>query len=336
MLSSSYIRLRLGLMAVATVLVGGTIGYIILEGLSPLAAVYFTLITISTVGFSEPAGGLSTAGTALTIVVLVAGVGSAFFTAAIGFEVMVEEVVGGGRARRRQRRRINHMRDHIVVCGFGRVGSNTWDQLDAAKTIVIELDDDRAEEAREMGALVVTGDATHDVVLEEARIYEAKALIACVENDSDNVAIVLSARALRPDLLIVARASELGSTRKLTLAGADRVVAPQIVGAERLAAMATHPDLAEFIDVVAKGHLVEFRVEEVVVDPTSPVCNVPIHSSGLRDESGALILAIKDTNGRVDLSPRATTMLAAGQTLVLVGTAEQLGKAHAYLVGTGD
>jgi voltage-gated potassium channel len=333
---TSNLRLRLGLIAVAAVLVGGTIGYMAIERLSVLDSLYFTLITISTVGFSEPPGGLSIAGRALTIGVLVAGVGSAFFTAAIGFEVMVEEVVGGGRARRRQQRRINKMRDHIVVCGFGRVGSNTWQQLDPTATIVIESNDERAEEARALGVLVVDGDATTDAVLEAASIREAKALIACVQNDSDNVAIVLSARALCPDLLIVARASELDSTRKLELAGADRVVAPQIVGAERLAAMATHPDLAEFIDIAARGNLIEFRVEEIVIDPTSPVCNVPIHSSGLRDESGALILAIKDVSGKVNLSPRAPTVLMAGQTLVLVGTAEQLGKASAYLAGSGD
>lgn len=225
------------------------------------------------------------------------------------------------------------MHDHIVVCGFGRVGSNTWAQLNPSSTIVIEVDPDRAEAARERGALVVDGDATHDAVLERANIRQSKALIACVQSDSDNVAIVLSARALCPELLIVARANQADSTRKLELAGADRVVAPQIVGAERLAAMATHPDLAEFIDIAAKGDLIEFRVEEVTIDPGSSVCGLAIRDSGLRDVSGALILALRQANGTVHLSPSADMMLGADDTAVLVGTAEQLRKATAYLAG---
>ena len=223
------------------------------------------------------------------------------------------------------------MQDHIIVCGFGRVGANTWAQLDPAVTIVIESNEERAGEARASGAFVVDGDATLDSVLEQAHIRDARAVIACVRNDSDNVAIVLSARALCPGLLIVARASELDSTRKLELAGADRVVAPQIVGAHRLAAMATHPDLAEFIDVVSQGDLVEFRVEELVIHPSSPVSGVAIREAGLRDECGALILAIREQDGSVHLSPGAGHVLMADQTLVLVGTAQQLEAASAFI-----
>ncbi|HDH03237.1 MAG TPA: two pore domain potassium channel family protein, partial [Actinobacteria bacterium] len=123
-------QLRIGVAAVGFVLVGGTIGYTLIEGLTVSAALYFTVITISTVGFSEPAGGLSGWGRILTIVVLLGGVGTLFYTAAAGFEAMIEDIVGGARKRRRQKRRIDSMRDHIIVCGFGRVGANTWAQLD--------------------------------------------------------------------------------------------------------------------------------------------------------------------------------------------------------------
>lgn len=335
MLSSDH-RLQLGLIAVVVVVVAGTLGFMVIEGMAPFDALYFTLITISTVGFSEPVGGLSDAGKVFTVVVIVTGFGSVLYTAVTGFEAMIEGVVGGARIRRRQQRRIDRMDNHIIVCGYGRVGATTWSHLDPGETIVVERDEERAETAREDGVLVVEGDATLDSVLEEAQVRSADALIACVANDSDNVAIVLSARALHPDLLIIARANEADSTRKLKLAGADRVVAPLLVGAERLAAMATHPDLAEFIDIAAKGDLIEFRVEEAVVDADSLICDQTIRNSGLRDVSGALILAVREKGGAVRFSPGPDMLLRAGDTVVVVGTPNQLRRATEYLSGSSS
>lgn len=333
MLSSNR-RLKLGLAGVGVVLVAGTIGYMWLEGMGFLDAVYFTLITISTVGFGEPVGGLSPSGQVFTIAVLTAGVGSVLYTAATGFETIVEGVVGGARTKRRQLRRIHKMQDHIIICGFGRVGETTRSHLEPDETLVIEVDEERAGRARTNGVLVLEGDATLDSVLEEAHVRSARALIACVASDSDNIAIALSARELSPNLLIVARANEADSARKLRLAGADRVVAPLLVGAERLAAMATHPDLAEFIDIAAKGDLIEFRVEEAAVGPDSAICDKTIRESGLREVSGALILAVKEKDGTVHFSPGPELMLRAGDTAVVVGTADQLQRAIDFLSGS--
>ena len=309
----------------------GTIGYMVIEDLAFLESLYLTIITISTVGFAEPGDGFEAAGQILTIVLLVIGLGAVFYSATVGLEVVVEEVLGDAGRRRKDRRRFDKMRDHFIVCGFGQVGREVWRNLPAERTVVIESDDSNAELARSDGALVVVGDATHDEVLSEAKITEAEGLIVCVRSDSDNVAIVLSARALCPSLRIIARATEAESARKLELAGADRIVAPQMVGAERLAALAQRPDLAEFVDIAAGEAMVEFLIEEAHVPVGSPIVGRTIKDSELRDRSGVLVLAVKQPAGNVMVSPPADFGLTHGQTLVLIGTSEQLRQAIAFI-----
>jgi len=319
---------------VAATIVLGTIGYMLIEGQDLLGGIYLTMIAISTAGFAEPSGGFGRGGQVLTIALLVVGVGSVFYTAAVGLEVMVEEILGGAGRRRRERRKVERMNDHFIVCGFGQVGRDVWALLPSDRAIVIELAESEAELARAQGATILVGDATHDNVLTEAAIHRAEALIACVRSDSDNVAIVLSARALSPELRIIARATEAESARKLELAGADRVVAPQLVGAERLAALALRPDLAEFVDIAAGEALVEFRIEEIQVPAGSPVVGKSIRHSDIRRESGVLILAVKQPRGAVIVSPSADFELTVGQTLVCIGTDDQLRQVALYIRGS--
>ncbi len=309
----------------------GTVGYVLVEGQDLLGGLYLTMIAVSTAGFAEPEGGFSRAGQVLTIGLLFVGVGSVFYTGAVALEVIVEDVLGGAGRRRRERRKVDRMQDHYIVCGFGQVGRDVWTQLPNDRTIVVENNEDAVEVAQAGGATVVHGDATHDDVLEAAGIHRAEALIACVKSDSDNVAIVLSARSLCPELRIIARATEAGSGRKLELAGADRVVAPQVVGAERLAALALRPDLTEFVDIATGQALVEFRIEEIQVPLNSPLVGRSIQTSGIRDQSGVLVLAIKQPAGQVLVSPPADFDITGGQTLVCIGTQEQLREAIAYI-----
>jgi voltage-gated potassium channel len=317
----------------AGAIVLGTIGYVLIEDQTPLGGLYLTMITISTVGFAEPDGGFGTGGQIFTIFLLLVGVGAVFYTAVGGLEFMVEEVIGGAGRLRRDLRKADRMKDHFIVCGFGQVGREAWEQLPADRTLVIELDQANVDLARARGAVVVVGDATHDETLIDAGIERAEALIACVRSDSDNVAIVLSARALCAGLRIIARATEAESERKLELAGADRIVAPQVVGAERLAALALRPDLTEFVDIAAGEALVEFRIEEIHVPVGSPIVSTSIQESGLRNRSGVLILAVKQAHGPVLVSPSAAFELGAGQTLVCIGTDSQLKDAIAYIQG---
>ena len=317
-------RVRLGGLVLLSVVVAGTIGYVAIEEASAIDALYMTVITISTVGFQEVFP-LSDVGTLFTIVLIVAGVGAALFTATAALEVGLDNLVGL-RSRQRMAAAIVNLSDHFILCGFGRVGRGAYEQLAAsgAPIVVIERDPETAQSARDRDILVVEGDATTNRVLEEAGVQQARALIASVQNDSDNLVIVLSAKSLRPDLFVVARASEEESQEKLVLAGADRVVAPQRVGAHRLAAMALGSGLAEFLDLVVEGALVELEVQRFEVPAGSSLSGVSLRDASIREQSGALILGVEDSTGRLELNPDPDIVLSEGQILFGIGTHGQL------------
>ncbi len=296
-----------------------------IEKLGFVDALYTTVITITTVGFQEPTGGFDAGGRLFTIFVLVVGLGAAFYTAGSAIELAVERFVGGERSGRKMQQTIDALHDHVIVCGFGRVGRNTWQRLQPqTKAVVIEEDPERAERAREAGALVVQEDATHDEALLAAGIDRARSLIACVRNDADNMVIVLSAKARRPDLLVVARATAIEAERKLRMAGADRVVAPQVVGAHRLAALAEQPEITEFLDLMFAGRMVQFLVEQFRVDEGAAVANVSLRESDIRRRAGALVLAVQESDGRISLNPDPDFVIRPGQVIYGIGTTEQV------------
>ncbi len=197
--------------------------------------------------------------------------------------------------------------------------------------VVIESNPDRVAAAEAAGALVIAGDATHNSVLELAGVHEADALVACVADDSDNLVIALSTKTLRPELRVVCRASDPESEGKLRLAGADAVVAPQAVGAERLALMAREPELAQIFDVIVGGSPVEFHVEELQVTPSCKVAGQTIGNSKIREESGAIVVAVEEPEGEVKVNPDPGTKIRIGERLVVVGTREQVEAAARYL-----
>ena len=316
-----------GLALLATVVTIGAVGFSTTEeGLSLFDGLYTTVITISTVGFGEPGGGFSQAGKAVAIFVIVGGVGSALYTATAGLEVVFTTLLGGERARRKMRREIDDLEDHVIVCGFGVVGRNVWAELERGgkSTVVIEKDSERAESAREKGALVVEGNATYDVVLSEAGIDRASGLIACVQSDSDNLVIVLSAKALRPNLQVMARATEGTAEEKLLLAGADRVVAPQVLGAHRLAALVNQPQLADFIDLVVRGQIVQVAVEQCPVEAGAALEGKTLREADVRGAVGVTVLAVQEPDAEVQFNPDPDKPLAAGHVVIALGNPQQL------------
>lgn len=324
------LRLRLvtAVSLLFAIVAAGTAAYMWIEGLGPLDAFYLTVITISTVGYGEPAGGFSRAGEMATIVLIVIGVGTVFYTATTALEFAMEQFLGGSMQARRSRRRIEGMHNHVIICGYGRIGRHVWEILETGerKVVVIDSEERHAQAARDAGLPVVELDATDDQALEEAGIDRAEVLIASVRTDPDNVAIVLSARARRPDLRIIARANEPQAEKKLLLAGADRVVTPAVVGAERMASMVEKPDLTDFIDLQFHGDLVELRVEEFLLETDSRMVGKTLSNSEIREGSGAMVIAVVTRDGNPILNPPADFWLRAGQIIVAIGTEEQLSR----------
>lgn len=322
-------RLSRAAIALGFITLLGTIGYRLIEGASLADSLYMVLMTVSTVGFAEVFP-LGPGGRFLTGVLIVVGVGTALYTAGVALEVAVVQVTDRGRKARMQRE-IDRLTAHQIVCGFGRVGHAAWEDIleHRADVVVIESDPDAAERARAEGALVVEGDATHNDVLFAAGIDRAAGLIACVSHDSDNLVIVLSARALNLTLPVVARANDMEAEEKIRLAGADRVVAPQRVGARRMAAMALQPGLADFVDLVIRGQHVEFRVERVTVAAGSPLEGNSLSGAGVRQHSGAMVLAVERPNVGVEVNPDAQTPIPQGSVLVAIGTAPQIAALNA-------
>lgn len=316
-------RLRLGAISLLVLAVVGTLGYVVVEGASPLDALYMVLITITTVGFSEVID-LSPAGRVLTMVIMVTGVGLGLYTAGAGIERLFS--IGASRLKVRQQRMIDTIKDHVILCGFGRVGRGVWESLTrrGIEVVVIESNPEHVASAEQAGALVVEGDATHNDPLINAGIDRSRALVACVTEDSDNLVIVLSAKSMRPGLHVVSRASEVEWEDKLRMAGADRVVAPQVVGSERLAAMAVEPHIADVFDVVVGGLALEFTVEELRIPKHSPLVGVSIREAGIRERSGANVLAVEDPDRGILTAPSPDHRLEGGIAVILVGTRDQV------------
>ncbi len=325
-------RIRFGLIILGVVIVVGTIGYVVIANVSVFDALYMVLITVTTVGYAEVFE-MSDVARFWTLGVLVIGFGVALYTAIASFEYVLD--LGEGRRRRKMEEEVARARDHVIVCGFGRVGRGTWHALQdrGARAVIVESDVDRAEGARRAGALVVQGDATHNDILEAAGTFTAQSVVACVADDSDNLVIALSVKAMRPQLKVICRATELESERKLRLAGADAVVAPQAVGAERLALMATKPELAQIFDVIVGGSPVEFHVEELDIDTGSSLSGKSLMDSQIRQLTGAHVIALEENKETLTVNPGPEAQLSVGDRLVVVGTKDQVEKA-AVLVGT--
>jgi voltage-gated potassium channel len=315
-------RIRIGAAILASVVVLGTLGFVVVEHASLLEALYMVVITISTVGFREVVD-LSTAGRILTMVLIVVGVGTLFFTAAAVLEMAVENI--SERRRTQVERRTAHLVDHTIICGWGRVGRGVWEihRERSVPCAVIERDPSTADAARHAGALVVEGDATQDETLERAGVLRAAALVAAVNSDSDNLVIVLSAKALRRDLLVVSRASDMEAEHKLLLAGANQAVSPQSVGARRLASLVIQPELTDFIDLVARKGPVEYRVQRVPVNEGCGIASLTLREAEIRTRSGAMVLAV-ESGGELRFNPDPDVILAPGDVLVGVGLPGQL------------
>jgi voltage-gated potassium channel len=315
-------RVRIGLALFGAVLVGGTLGYVAL-GFGVVDAAYQTVTTVTTVGFREVRP-LTTAGKVFTMVLILGGVGTALYTFGLLLEVLIEGELRDVFRRRRMAREIERMSGHVVVCGWGRVGREVARFLAGSGERVVVVDRDPDRLATVADHLQVLGDATDDATLLRAGVDRARALVAALDTDADNLFVTVSSRALRPDLVIIARARDESSEAKLLRAGATRVVNPQRIGGSRMAAFARQPHVVDFLDVVMHDGSLEFRLEEVAVPPGSPLAGCTLRDAQIRDRTGALVLAIRGPDGRFTTNPPPETPIRPDDILIAIGTTSQL------------
>jgi voltage-gated potassium channel len=307
--------------ALGVVLVAGTAGYMML-GFGFLDALYQTVTTVTTVGFREVRP-LSPAGQVFTIVLILLGVGTALYALGALLEGFVEGDLRTHMGRRRMDRTISRMSGHVIVCGWGRVGASSRQYLRGTGLQIVAVDRDPAR-LQGVDELHVLGDVTNDTVLAAAGIDRAHALIAALDTDADNVFVTLSARALRPDLVIVARARDESSMSKLLRAGADRVVNPQLMGGRRLAAFALQPHVADFLDVVMHDDDLDYRLEQIEIGTESPLQGRTLQDGALHERTGVLLLALRRPSGHFLANPDSTTLIEGGAVLITLGTPAQL------------
>ena len=303
------------------ILILGTLGYIIIEDLSLIDAIYMTVISITTVGFGEVIP-LSQAGKYFTIFLIFGGVGLFLFVVSLITQAMVEGGLQTFLGRRHMEKKLAVLKDHYVVCGFGRIGKVISKILHENKRtfVIIENNPEEIRTIEELGYLVLSGDSTSDDILNMANIKEAKALIAVTSSDADNVYVILSARVLKPDIYILARSSgKKGAESKLLRAGANKVFSPYEIGARRMAQSLVRPTVIDFIDLTVHDGELGLRLEELRVSANASIINKSLMQSGIRSEFDLIVVAIKREKGEMLFNPSPNTEILAGDILVVLG-----------------
>ena len=321
-------RLRgpwLAVALLAGVCVYGTAGYALVEGWSLWDAFYMTLTTITTVGYKE-VHPLSGAGEVFTASVIVAGVGTFFYTFTLLATIVVDGGIHARLVRRRRQYMLDDLTDHFIVCGYGRIGAIIVDELRSQHVpyVVIERDRDRVQAVMELGGLAVEADASSEEVLTRLGIGRARGLIAAVGTDAENVYAVLTARGLRPDLYIIGRAETEDAERKLLRAGANRVVSPYRIGARELAQTALRPAVVDFFQLATRSGNLELAIEQVAIGGGSPLAGRSIIEVNVRQRYGLIVVGIQRTTGKMEFNPPGDAVMHAGDQLVVLGRTDGL------------
>ena len=316
-------RLLWGVCVLAIIIAAGVIGYVVIEDWSVVDALYMTIITVTTVGYDE-VHPLTTTGRIFSIFLIVGGVSGALYalTGIAGY--IIEGHLGTTLGRRRMERTIAKLKEHFILCGYGRVGQEIARIFteEGVPFVIVDKDQESIATAEKDGYLYMLGDATSDEVLKEAGIERARGLVIAVGNDADSVYITLSARGLRPDLFIEARSSSSMAGAKLKKAGADRIISPYSLGARRMAQLALRPIVVDFIDTVISLRGRELQMENIVVGSDSALAGLTIEEIHRRTK--AAILAIGKKGGKLLANPQGEETIESGDRLITLGTKKQL------------
>ena len=313
---------------VVGLLLTGTVGFHAIEGWPWFQALYGTLMTVSTIG-AEPVNQLSHAGRVFNVVLIFLGIGVVGFAMATLTHAVIESELGTLFGRRRMEKEISRLKNHIIICGVGRVGRRVATEVAARNIPLVIIEDDpaKAKWALDQNFPVIVGDATSEAVLRQARIEDARGLASAVTSDAQNVYIVLTAHGMAPNLPIVARASEEAAESKLLKAGATTVLSPYAYAGQRMARMLTRPGVQRFLDValssLSDGDL-DLQIEEVRVAEHSKLAGSSVSDADMRHRLGVIVLAIRRQDGHLDFNPGPHQMISAGDFLIVMGDSRKL------------
>ncbi len=306
-------------------LIVGTLGYSSLEGWSWFDSFYMTIITITSIGFGE-VHELSSAGRAFTIFVIFVGFGVVAYSAVTVSRLLIEGEVEKILSRRQSMKQIEKIRDHYVVCGFGRMGSLVCREFHARgiSFVVVENEPEMQERIKQAGYFLSPGDATEEEVLIAAKIATARGLVSVLDSDAANVYTVLTARELKPNLDIIARAGEEAAKKKLLRAGASRVISPYQIGGLRIVMGILKPTVMNFLEVAMDHRELNIDLEEVQLSSSSDYCGKTLIETGIRRDFNLVIIAVKKQDGRMEFNPGPDTVIDGNDTLIIMGEKKNL------------
>jgi len=325
-------KLRYALSMLIGIIAFGTVGYYLIENMTLFEAFYMTIITLSTVGFSEVIP-LSQAGRAITVVIIVLGISVGAYTIGMLVRALVEGELVKIFGRRKVQKQVSGLKNHFIICGFGRIGRIICSELDADNIdfVVIEQDPSVIEHIEARKYLYLEMDATSEEALMQAGVMKAKGIVTAVNSDANNVFITMTAKSLRPDVFVLARASEEKNEPKLLRAGANRVVSPYLIGGRRIAQMLKRPTVVDFVDIAMMGSHLGLMMEEAKIGEKSSLIGKNLIDSHLRKDYGVIIVAIKKQSGDMVFNPTPAEKLDAGDVIVVIGKKEDMKRMNAVL-----
>jgi voltage-gated potassium channel len=327
------LRLRYALFAVLAAVAIGTLGFHLLEGWSLSDSLYATLQTVTTVGYGDVTP-KTTAGRIFASIYMFVGVGTVLYVLTSTAQTIVQSERLAAFGERRRQREMSKLHDHFIICGAGRVGSRIISAMESARVhfIAIESDAPRVAELIERNIHVLVRDATLEETLRDAGVERARGLVTCLPDDADNVYVVLIARGLNPNLHIVARAVEEQAEEKLIHAGANRVVAPTIIGSHRMAQALMKPAVADFMDSIAAENL-DLGFEQLEIAPGSVYAGRKLRFTNIRSELDVVIVAMQHRGGEMIFNPPGDAIIQSGDLLIAIGKAESLAELTALAKG---
>jgi voltage-gated potassium channel len=313
-------HLRFSIAALVTVIAFGTLGYAMIEDWQAFDALYMTIITLATVGFRE-VHELSPEGKIFTIVLIISGTGIIAYTLSSLIQFTLEGQLRKILGRKKLESRIGKLRDHYIICGYGRIGHLICREFQSRPTpfVIVEQNPNHIERLEREGYMYVEGDATDDETLQAAGIEHAKGLITAVTSDTDNVYITLTARGLNPKLFILARAGEEGAEKKLMRAGASKVISPYTIGASRMAQAILRPSVVDFIELATASEHLALQIEEIRIAADSVLAGKNLIDSGIRQSMGIIIVGIKESDGKMTFNPPPEKNIEPNSVLIILG-----------------